>query len=34
MAEIVFGAIALMLLGVFLGGYIYDTRKHRRQQKP
>ena len=31
MAEIAFGAIAVVLLAVFLGGYIYDTQKHNKK---
>jgi len=31
MAEIAFGAIAVVLLAVFLGGYIYDTQKYNKK---
>jgi len=35
-AELAVGGIALILLGVFVGGYLYDTRKNRAKlkQKP
>jgi len=31
MTEIAFGAIAVVLLSVFLGGYIYDIRKNNKK---
>lgn len=35
-AELAVGGIALILLGVFFGGYVYDTRnsKIKAKQKP
>jgi len=35
-AELAVGGIVLVLIGVFLGGYVYDTHKYKskNQQKP